>query len=62
MSNLKADVSMGTLKLCCEPHMDYFTNEGWFTVTEAEAIEMAIDRHGEDGITSVAYCALETWG
>jgi len=42
--------------------MDYITNEDWFTMTEAEAIEMAIDRHGEDGITSVAYCALETWG
>ena len=40
---------------------DYVVIEDWYILTEAEAIEMAIDRHGEDGITSVAYCALETW-
>lgn len=40
----------------------YVVIEDWDTLTEAEAIDAAIDRHGEDGTTSVAYCALESWG
>jgi hypothetical protein len=42
--------------------MDCIVIEDWHTLSEAEAIEAAIDRHREDGTTSVAYCALETWG
>jgi hypothetical protein len=40
---------------------DYIVIEDWYILTEAEAIEVAVDRHGEDETTSVAYCALETW-
>jgi hypothetical protein len=39
----------------------YDAIEYWGILTEAEAIEAAIDRHGEDGTTSVAYCALESY-
>lgn len=42
--------------------MDNVVIEDWYALSEAEAIEMAIDRHGKDGTTSVAYCALEAWG
>ena len=41
---------------------DCIVIEDWYALTEAEAIEVAIDRYGQDETTSVAYCALETWG
>ena len=41
---------------------NYFFVDGWESLSDAEAIEAAVDRHGEDETTSVAYCALETWG
>lgn len=31
----------------------------WAAFTEAEAIEIAVERHGKDPATSVAFCALE---
>lgn len=31
----------------------------WQNMSEEEAIEAAIDEHGKDATTSVAYCALE---
>lgn len=31
----------------------------WELMSEEEAIEAAIDEHGKDATTSVAYCALE---
>lgn len=35
---------------------------GWEVLTDDEAIEAAIDRHGKDPTTSVAYCTFETSG
>jgi hypothetical protein len=35
--------------------------DGWQSVSDAEAIEAAVDRHGKDGTTSVAWCTLEAW-
>ncbi|WP_245446337.1 hypothetical protein [Mesorhizobium kowhaii] len=36
--------------------------ENWELLTEDEAIEAAIDKHGKDPTTSVAYCAMEVSG
>lgn len=36
--------------------------EGWELLADDEAIEDAIERHGKDPCTSVAYCALEVSG
>ena len=41
---------------------DYTVVDGWESLSETEAIEAAVDRHGHDETTSVAYCAFETWG
>lgn len=35
---------------------------GWRDLTDDEAIDAAVERHGKDPTTSVAYCALETYG
>ncbi len=41
--------------------IDYTVVDGWESLSDAEAIEAAVDRHGKDGTASVAWCALEAW-
>ncbi|THK33426.1 hypothetical protein EHS39_36470 [Ensifer sp. MPMI2T] len=33
----------------------------WSELTEEDAIDAAMDEHGKDTTTSVAYCALESY-
>lgn len=33
---------------------------GWEYLSEDDAIEEAVERHGRDPLTSVAFCTLET--
>jgi hypothetical protein len=35
---------------------------GWELLTEDEAVDAAIDEFGKDSTTSVAYCALTSYG
>ncbi|WP_272955625.1 hypothetical protein [Rhizobium rhizogenes] len=38
---------------------DYTIVDGWESLSDAEAIKAAVNRHGRDGTTSVAWCMLE---
>ncbi|NTI23599.1 hypothetical protein G6M87_17150 [Rhizobium rhizogenes] len=40
---------------------DYTVVDGWESLSDAEAIKAAVDRHGKDGTTSVAWYTLEAW-
>ncbi|MBZ9740607.1 hypothetical protein [Mesorhizobium sp. CO1-1-4] len=36
--------------------------EGWQILDDGEAIRAAVEKHGKDATTSVAYCGLEVAG